>query len=81
VDVEARARLSSVREVCEHEPQALENLRDPRPNGILKAISTLQAEIAAALANPRPPPMRTVAAATRRLRLDPITCPRRPHGV
>jgi hypothetical protein len=51
VDVEARARLSSVREVCEHEPQALENLRDPRPNGILKAISTLRAKIAAALAS------------------------------
>jgi hypothetical protein len=40
-----------VREVCEHEPQALENLRDPRPNGILKAISTLRAKIAAALAS------------------------------
>jgi hypothetical protein len=51
VDVEARARLSSVSDVCEHERQALENLRDPRLKGVLKAISTLQAEIAAALAS------------------------------
>jgi hypothetical protein len=51
VDIEARARLSSVREVCEHERQALENRRDPRLDGVLRAISTLQAEIAAALAS------------------------------
>jgi hypothetical protein len=51
VDVEARARLTSVSEVCEHERQALENLRDPRLDGVLQAISTLQAEIAAALAS------------------------------
>jgi hypothetical protein len=33
------------------EGQALENLRDPRLRGVLRAISTLQAEIAAALAS------------------------------
>jgi hypothetical protein len=49
VDIEARARLSSVRDVCEHERQALENLRDPRLKGVLESISSLQAEIAAAL--------------------------------
>jgi hypothetical protein len=51
VDIEARARLSSVRDVCEHERQALENLRDPRLKGVLESISSLQAEIAAALAS------------------------------
>jgi len=56
MDVEARARLSSVSEVCEHERQALENLNDPRLNGVLQAISRLQAEIVAALATLGPPP-------------------------
>jgi hypothetical protein len=55
VDIEARARLSSVREVCEHERQALETLRDPRLNGVLEAIARLQAEIIAALATLGPP--------------------------
>jgi hypothetical protein len=54
VEIEARARLSSVRDVCEHERQALENLRDPRLKGVLESISSLQAEIAAALASSRP---------------------------
>jgi hypothetical protein len=56
VDVEARARLSSVREVCEHERQALENLRDPRLNGVLEAIARLHAEIIATLVTLGPPP-------------------------
>jgi hypothetical protein len=56
VDVEARARLSSVREICEHERQALATLRDPRLNGVLEGISRLQAEIIAALATVGPPP-------------------------
>jgi hypothetical protein len=56
VDVEARARLSSVREICEHERQALGNLRDPRLNGVLEAIARLQAEIVATLATLGPPP-------------------------
>jgi hypothetical protein len=51
VDIEARARLSSVRDVREHERQALENLREPRLKGVLESISSLQAEIAAALAS------------------------------
>jgi hypothetical protein len=51
VDIEARARLSRVRNVCEQERQALESLRDPRLTGVLQAISTLQAELAAALAS------------------------------
>jgi hypothetical protein len=44
-----------VREVCEHERQALETLRDPRLNGVLEAIARLQAEIIAALATLGPP--------------------------
>ncbi len=51
VETEARARLTNVRDVCEHERQALQNLRDPRLKGVLQAISSLQAEIAAALAS------------------------------
>ena len=49
-DVEARARLSSVLDVCEHEGQALEALSDARLAGVLQAMSTLRAEIVAALA-------------------------------
>jgi len=44
-----------VRDVCEHERQALEKLRDPRLKGVLESISSLQAEIAAALASPHAP--------------------------
>jgi hypothetical protein len=51
VDIEARARLSSLREFCGDERQVLENLQDPRLAGVLEAISRLQAEIAAALAS------------------------------
>ena len=56
VDVEVRARLSSVSDVCEHERQALEGMDDPRLEGVLLAISRLQAEIIAALATLGPPP-------------------------
>jgi CHASE1-domain containing sensor protein len=51
MDSEARARLSSMRDVCEHERRALENLGDPRLEEVLQTISRLQAEIAAALAS------------------------------
>jgi len=49
-NVEARSRLTSVLDVCEHEMQALEALRDPRLSGVLQAMTTLRAEIVAALA-------------------------------
>lgn len=49
-DVEARARLSSVLDVCEHESRALDALRDDRLRGVLAAMNTLRAEIVAALA-------------------------------
>jgi hypothetical protein len=55
VEIEARARLSSVRDVSEHERQALQKLRDPRLKGVLESISSLQAEIAAALASVHAP--------------------------
>jgi hypothetical protein len=45
-----------VRELCEQERQALETLRDRRLNGVLEAMSRLQAEIIAALATLGPPP-------------------------
>jgi len=51
MDVEARPRLSSVSDVCEHERQALEAIGDPRLEGVLLAISRLQAETIAALAS------------------------------
>jgi hypothetical protein len=49
-NVEARSRLTSVLDVCEHEMQALEALRDTRLSGVLQAMTTLRAEIVAALA-------------------------------
>jgi hypothetical protein len=45
-----------VRDVCEHERQALENLDDPRLEAVLLVISRLQAEIIAALASLGSPP-------------------------
>ena len=49
-NIEARSRLTSVLDVCEHEMQALEALRDPRLSGVLQVMTTLRAEIVAALA-------------------------------
>ncbi len=49
-NIEARSRLTSVLDVCEHEMQALKALRDPRLSGVLQAMTTLRAEIVAALA-------------------------------
>lgn len=49
-DVEARSRLSSVLDVCDHEGQALVALDDARLAAVLQAMSTLRAEIVAALA-------------------------------
>jgi len=49
-DIEARSRLGSVLDVCEYEMQALKALRDPRLSGVLQAMTTLRAEIVAALA-------------------------------
>jgi hypothetical protein len=48
--MEARARLTSLLDVCETEGQALDALRDARLNGVLQSMSTLRAEIVAALA-------------------------------
>ena len=53
-DVEARSRLTSVFDVCEHEKQALDTLRDARLSGVLQAMTTLHAEIVAALATLTP---------------------------
>jgi hypothetical protein len=36
-ELEARSRLSSVLDVCEHEKRALEALRDDRLDGVLRA--------------------------------------------
>jgi hypothetical protein len=55
-DLEARSRLSSVLDVCEHEAARLERLEDPRLADVLKAMSTLRAEIVAALASFLEPP-------------------------
>jgi hypothetical protein len=49
VEIEAQARLGSVLDVCKHERRALEDLGDPRLNGVLAAMATLETEIAAAL--------------------------------
>jgi hypothetical protein len=56
VDARLRARLVSVLDVCEHERLALEGMVDPNLQGVLLAISRLQAEIVAALATLGPPP-------------------------
>jgi hypothetical protein len=49
-DIEARSRLATVLDVCEHEMQALEALHDARLTGVLQAMRTLRAEVVAALA-------------------------------
>lgn len=49
-DIEARSWLASVFDVCEYEMQALEALRDARLSGVMQAMTTLRAEIVAALA-------------------------------
>ena len=51
VDVEARSRLASIFDVCEHEKRALEALEDPRLTGVLQAMTGLRTEIVAALAS------------------------------
>jgi hypothetical protein len=56
VDAQLRVRLVSVLEVCERERLALEGMGDPNLQGVLLAISRLQAEIVAALATLGPPP-------------------------
>jgi hypothetical protein len=53
-DIEARSRLASVLEVCEHEMQALEALRDARLSGVLQAMTIFRAEVIAALATLTP---------------------------
>jgi hypothetical protein len=53
-DVEARSRLASVLDVCEHEMQALDGLRDARLSGVLQAMTMLRAEIVAALVALKP---------------------------
>ena len=53
-DIEARSGLASVLEVCEHEMQALEALRDARLSGVLQAMTIFRAEVIAALATLTP---------------------------
>jgi hypothetical protein len=55
-DVEARARLSSILDVLEHEAQALQRLEDPRLDDLMDAIANLQVEILATLAEFRQGP-------------------------
>jgi hypothetical protein len=55
-ELEARARLGSVLEICQHEAEALENLHDPRVASVLLQMRRLQAEIIAALASLAAPP-------------------------
>jgi hypothetical protein len=43
-----------VLDVCEHEMQALDALRDARLSGVMQAMTTLRAEIVAALATLTP---------------------------
>jgi hypothetical protein len=40
-DVEGRSRLASVLDVCEHEMQALDRLRDTRLSGVLQAMTNV----------------------------------------
>jgi hypothetical protein len=56
VDDRLRARLLSVRDVCERDRLALQARGDPRLEDVLLAMSRLQAEIVAALASLGPPP-------------------------
>ncbi len=48
-EFEARSRLRSVFDVCEHEQRALEALEDDRLDAVLCAMSALHEEIVAAL--------------------------------
>ncbi len=48
-DIEARSRLSGVLDVCEHEMQALDALRDARLSGVLQVMALLRTEIVTAL--------------------------------
>lgn len=54
--LEARSRLTSVLDVCEHEWKALEALREPRLKAVLTAMTALRAEIVAALVLIEQPP-------------------------
>jgi hypothetical protein len=54
--VEARSRLISILDVVEHELKALEAIGDPRLRGAVGAMTTLRAEIVAALAELEVPP-------------------------
>jgi hypothetical protein len=56
VDDRLRARLLSVRDVCERDRLALQARCDPRLEDVLLAMSRLQAEIVAALASLGRPP-------------------------
>jgi hypothetical protein len=49
-DIEARSRMASVLDVCEYEMQALNALHDARLTSVVQAMTTLRAEIVAALA-------------------------------
>lgn len=53
-DVEARSRLSTVLDVCEHEMRALNALGDPRLIHVLQMMTVLRAEIIATLATLTP---------------------------
>lgn len=53
--MEARSRLGSVLDVCEHEARSLERLEDPRLDEVLQAMAKLCAEIVAALAELQSP--------------------------
>ncbi len=55
-ELEARARLGSVLDICQHEAEALEKLHDPRLASVLLQMRRLQAEIIAALASLAPLP-------------------------
>ena len=49
-NLEARSRLTSAIDVCEHEAHALEALNDERLGGVLRAMMLLEVEISATLA-------------------------------
>jgi hypothetical protein len=48
-DLEARARLSSILDVLDHEAEALQTLEDRRLDDVLRAIVSLRTEIVATL--------------------------------
>lgn len=55
-ELDARARLGSVLEICQNEADALERLRDARLVSVLLQMRRLQAEIIAAIASFAGPP-------------------------